>query len=143
MKINDFLSGYKENFLALSIFLLITFTLAFNKGEFNRPLGVLAAGISYFLMLEVIFKDKGDENPLISLFNMFLIFFTILFCFWVIINLIFPPTNIGDYLIALLWMGFIYIVPFKVVNKGWQIAITIGVILVVLLALISLLFIIS
>ena len=140
-KINDFLVGYKEDFLALSIFLLITFTLAFNQGSLNKGLGVLSAGISYFLMLEIIFREKGDENLSLILFNTFMIFFTLTFCIWVILNLILPLKQSWDYIIFILWAGFIFVVPFKIggrINKIILTTITLCLVFILIIYLLSL-----
>jgi hypothetical protein len=88
--IESYVGSKEKSFLALGIFLLLTITLASDTNFLSNVLGVLSAGISYFLFLEIISISKNDEVLPLSLMKTFIIFFALLFCVWVILNMLWP-----------------------------------------------------
>ncbi len=111
--IKNFLSNYSLNLVALSVFLLVAITLSSHDGYLSRPLGVLSAGISYFLLLDLVKRDRGNDNFTLGVMKAFLVLFAIVFCIWVILNLIIPLQSIFDIIIFLIWLLFILGVPIK------------------------------
>lgn len=84
---------FKENqniLLALSIFLLLTFSLVNAQNYLNNVLGFLSASISYILLLVLVAPNnfKKSSSVLLAIFLSLLIFFIIVFCIWVILNII-------------------------------------------------------
>jgi|TARA_Y100000310_G_scaffold127024_1_gene126041 hypothetical protein len=63
--LHQFLSDKTNHFVALGIFLLITFSIPFGEGFFNQTIGMLTAGISYFILLDLTFmKTTNMENAI-------------------------------------------------------------------------------
>ncbi|MEK6932166.1 MAG: hypothetical protein AABW56_00015 [Nanoarchaeota archaeon] len=112
--IKEFLEKHLLNLVALSVFLLVTFTLAFNQSILNKSLGVLSAGISYILVIDIISKNSNKENITLGIMNSFIILFATLFCVWVILNLVLPIKIWTDILMLILWLIFILGVPVKI-----------------------------
>lgn len=113
LTIKDFLQENSLNLVALSVFLLVTITLSSHQGALSHPLGILSAGISYFLIIDLIKRDMGKESMNLGIIKSFIIFFAILFCVWVILNLIIPASNWRENIILILWLIFILGVPVK------------------------------
>jgi len=115
LTIKHFLKENNLNLVALSVFLLVTITLSSHTGTFSRQLGVLSAGISYFLMIDLIKKETSKEKLTLILMNFFILFFTFVFCIWVIFNLIIPFQGKYDWIILILWLIFAIGVPIKTI----------------------------
>ena len=113
ISIKDFLNENSLNLVALSVFLLVAITLSSHEGMLSHPLGVLSAGISYFLMIDLIKKDTGRDSINLGIMKSFITLFAILFCIWVILNLVIPFQNNFDIIMLILWLIFILGIPIK------------------------------
>lgn len=116
--IKDFLKEHSLNLTALSVFLLVTITLSSHTGALSHPLGVLSAGVSYFLIIDLIRKDTGKESINLGIMKSFIILFAILFWVWVILNLVTPLKQLTDILMLILWLIFILGIPIKLLSKN-------------------------
>ncbi len=102
-----FLEEKLTNFTALGLFLILTFTIPLTNGNLNKVMAMLSAGISYFILLDLV---NNEENYDLSaqITKSFLEIFVITFPVWVILNLLMPIKNtIPDLLVLGLWIIFI------------------------------------
>ena len=107
--LNDFLSEKANHFVALGLFLLITFTIPFGVGFLNKVMAILSAGVSYFVLLDLSFTKNRSYSMSLGIVQAFLDIFLITFPIWVILNLILPITQPTDYIGLVFWIVLILV----------------------------------
>ncbi len=86
--LEGFFDKHKNTLLVLSIFLLVTLTLVFEKGYLNNVLAILASLITYFMLIGINRKDSDNDTIWLSGFKIVFSIFVSAFCAWIILNVV-------------------------------------------------------
>lgn len=137
-ELEDFFRNNSNSFVVLSLFLLITFELSQSNEKITLVLSLLSAFISYLILMSIL--PSSGEKPLKSLtggiITSIFIFFTLVFCIWVLMNLIDYKNEFSSILMAIVWISFIAAIPYKGSSR-------IGKILIILFGMIAVLYILA
>lgn len=115
LTLREYLNKHNINLAALGLFLLATFQLASS----NKPLPLdnllsfLLAGISFFILADLVYKLEKEPTTSLWIFKFFIEFFVILFACWVLINLILPLKGPMQWAIIILGLFAILWGPLK------------------------------
>lgn len=91
--LEEFFEKHKNTLLVLSIFLLVTITLANSEGYLNYVVSLLSALITYIMLIGINSKNEERDSWQLSAFKIIFPIFISAFAAWIILNIIINLTG--------------------------------------------------
>jgi hypothetical protein len=91
--LEEFFDRHKYTLLVLSIFLIVTITLALNPGKLNNVVALLSALITYVMLIGIHSKDEDRDSWQLVIFKILFPIFISTFAAWIILNIIITLTG--------------------------------------------------
>jgi len=118
--VKEFLKNNNTNLIALGVFLIATLQLSYNSDLMSLSLAMLSAGISFFILIDVIELEKlekkvGAERAALEAF--FLVF-CLAFPVWVVREIVSKFQY--PFVPLIFWLALILVGPVKILVKTIQ-----------------------